>query len=537
MPRGRSRAEVYIHGCVGVDDNAFGLVTETGELLVGLQHRAGLVVVEDKGPEVLRRDVRWQMDLVGLAAVERFAFAVHERGGVLRADAHHLRGHRRRDAGRVVEKEGAGVEVAHAGLGEELVAAADEALDPGAVREEVGLLEAGPEQIGARGGVTHGHGLGEDFLHARIGSEWLAFFDADGGQKPERFRVQRRIGFFLHDVVDLLEEREVVCMNRVERLAGDIDELHRRRVVRLRQWIDLGKFLGALDGRFGVAVDQETAPEEDIAESGGAENEVALGHIAFVAGRQQQEFPALALVRAGVAHIADIIEPVIVDDPENVRRRLDDQRAILQVQPHHAIDGFGVRREEQRLRIHQRLHDKHGLVVGALAAHAFAHGIDRRARHGVEEGLHATREVEVVVNLLDGGVVREAVEELQRAQPGFDGIRRGDRRRNVRRHLHLRRGLRRGRGGERQRTNEGGGEERLDVFCFHIFPFLIGRTIISPSSSSARSTGLPALRLWASRGAGRTRRVLSARAASCFPCPAPVMHSGHRASDHHPRPS
>jgi hypothetical protein len=42
------------------------------------------------GPEVFRRDVRRQMNLVGLAAVERFALGIDERVGILRADADHL---------------------------------------------------------------------------------------------------------------------------------------------------------------------------------------------------------------------------------------------------------------------------------------------------------------------------------------------------------------------------------------------------------------------------------------------------------------
>ena len=98
----------------------------------------------------------------------------------------------------------------------------------------------------------------------------------------------------------------------------------------LAKRIDLGEFLGVLDGRLGVAVDQEAAPEEEIAEGARAEDEVAVGHIAVVAGRQQQEFPALALVRAGVAHVADVVEPMVVNQAENVRRRLDDQRAVLE---------------------------------------------------------------------------------------------------------------------------------------------------------------------------------------------------------------
>ena len=45
---------------------------------------------------------------------------------------------------------------------------------------------------------------------------------------------------------------------------------------------------------------------------------------------------------------------------------------------------------------------------------------ERRGRHGGEERLHAALEVEVVVDLLDGLVVGEAVLELERAQPRLE---------------------------------------------------------------------------------------------------------------------
>jgi hypothetical protein len=109
-----------------------------------------------------------------------------------------------------------------------------------------------------------------------------------------------------------------------------------------------------------------------------------------------------------------------------VRRHLDDQRAVLRVEPAEGVDGLGVRREEQRARVQQRLGDQHRLVVGAEGPHARAHRAERRRRQGGEERLHAALEVEVVVDLLDGRLVGQAVEEAQRAQPRLDAVGGGD---------------------------------------------------------------------------------------------------------------
>jgi hypothetical protein len=53
--------------------------------LVCLQHRAGLRVVDDRGPEVLGRNWSRQVQPVGLAAVERIVVGVFGRPGIGRA--------------------------------------------------------------------------------------------------------------------------------------------------------------------------------------------------------------------------------------------------------------------------------------------------------------------------------------------------------------------------------------------------------------------------------------------------------------------
>ena len=52
MPRGGRRAEPDIHRTIGIDDDVLVLAAQAWELLVGLHHRAGLVVICDKRPEV-----------------------------------------------------------------------------------------------------------------------------------------------------------------------------------------------------------------------------------------------------------------------------------------------------------------------------------------------------------------------------------------------------------------------------------------------------------------------------------------------------
>jgi len=98
-------------------------------------------------------------------------------------------------------------------------ARADEGVEPRRVRVIELRRVTRPERKGPRRRVADGDGVGENPLHAGIRRERLALLDADGRQKAERFRVERVGRLFLHDRVDLLVEREVVCVNRVERLS------------------------------------------------------------------------------------------------------------------------------------------------------------------------------------------------------------------------------------------------------------------------------------------------------------------------------
>ena len=155
---------------------------------------------------------------------------------------------------------------------------------------------------------------------------------------------------------------------------------------------------------------------------------------AVVAGRQEQEAAALAFIGPGVADVGDVVEPEVVDQAQHVGRALHHDRAVLQVEPGERVDALGVGGEEQRSRIHQRLEDRHRLVVRAEAPQALALRGLRRGGHRGQHRLHAALEVEVVVQLVDGRLVGEAVEERQRPQPRLEAIGDRDRLRDVGRH-------------------------------------------------------------------------------------------------------
>jgi hypothetical protein len=78
----------------------------------------------------------------------------------------------------------------------------------------------------------------------------------------------------------------------------------------------------------------------------------------------------------------------------------------------------------------------------------------------VKKRLYPALKVEVVIDLLDSGIVREAVVELERAEARLHGVGRGDGLGNVRRHLRRVSGA----GGRyRQRANQPGSDEFWQV--------------------------------------------------------------------------
>ena len=141
---------------------------------------------------------------------------------------------------------------------------------------------------------------------------------------------------------------------------------------RLRQRIDAQALLDVGHRRLRVALHQKAARAEEVAEGGRPEDVIPVGHVARVIRGQEQEPAALALVGTGIAQVGDVVEPEVVDQAQRVGRALDDDRAVLEVEPGHRVDALGVAGEEQRARVHQRLEDEHGLVVGAEVAKGLA---------------------------------------------------------------------------------------------------------------------------------------------------------------------
>jgi len=79
-------------------------------------------------------------------------------------------------------------------------------------------------------------------------------------------------------------------------------------------------------------------------------------------GRQDQKLAALALVRSGIAEVGNVMKPVVVNDAEDVRRRLDHHGLVAQFKPHRHLDAHRVRRQPQCLRIHQVFEHQDGRV-------------------------------------------------------------------------------------------------------------------------------------------------------------------------------
>ena len=88
-------------------------------------------------------------------------------------------------------------------------------------------------------------------------------------------------------------------------------------------------------------------------------------------------------------------------------------------------------------RVHQVLPDRHGLIRRSHRQDCapVRHLIDRRQAEQIR--LHGALEVEVVVELLGGGLVRDAAVELKRAQARLDLVGHRDARRHRRGVLQL----------------------------------------------------------------------------------------------------
>jgi hypothetical protein len=87
-------------------------------------------------------------------------------------------------------------------------------------------------------------------------------------------------------------------VDRVERLAREVQEFLFWGIGGLREWIHPKVLLDVLHRRLEIVVDQEGARDEPVAVGARFENEVAARRVALVVGRQEQKLATLALRRA-----------------------------------------------------------------------------------------------------------------------------------------------------------------------------------------------------------------------------------------------
>jgi hypothetical protein len=137
-------------------------------------------------------------------------------------------GHGRGDDGREIVEGGAGIEQTGPVM-EELVAAADEGLQPGRALKDGGFgIPGGVDQGPADRRRGPGRGV-KGCLSPLVRRERPAVDDPDAGQLPGPLGVQGTGRLLLDDGVDLFVEGEVVGVHSVEVQIGDVHELRRRR--------------------------------------------------------------------------------------------------------------------------------------------------------------------------------------------------------------------------------------------------------------------------------------------------------------------
>ena len=158
----------------------------------------------------------------------------------------------------------------------------------------------------------------------------------------------------------------------------------------------------------------------------------SLRQRAGVARRHHQVFAALALVGPRQPEVGDEAEVGVIENAQHAGRHLQDHRSVFDVDDPPGIDHDRVRGQEERAGVRQAFGDAEALV-GREAAFdkAPSQALDIGRRHAQQEGFHAANEVEVVVDLLDGSLVGQAVVELQGPDAGLHRVGRRDRRRNI----------------------------------------------------------------------------------------------------------
>ena len=137
----------------------------------------------------------------------------------------------------------------------------------------------------------------------------------------------------------------------------------------------------------------------------------------------------------GVAHVRHVAEDEVIDHTQCIGWALDNHWPFAKVERGHDVNTLGIRREKQRVGIHQILGaDNNAIARHPNIAESFAYGVNRCTGHCVQEYLNPTHKVEVAVDEFDGLFSRETINKFKRADAGFDTVGRHDRCRNVGRH-------------------------------------------------------------------------------------------------------
>ena len=211
-----------------------------------------------------------------------------------------------------------------------------------------------------------------------------------------------------------------------------------RADVAWRVGVELQPALDRLHRRRRIVVRQERSPQHERPRRARVSDVVAAGwQRAVVAGRDEQEPPALAAIRTRQAEVDDPSPPHVVEHSECLRRRLDDHRPRRQIDDPEVVHRVGVRGQEHGLRAHQLREDQDRVVVHARLVEALPDRVCRRSREAVEIHVEGVHEVEVVVDGLGGIAARYAVDELERPEPGLEPLRRRDRAKRLAGNGHL----------------------------------------------------------------------------------------------------
>ena len=250
-----------------------------------------------------------------------------------------------------------------------------------------------------------------------------------------KFRVNEVDGFPLDDVVQFFVELVVVGVDRVEDFFRAVDELHGRRIVGLAQRVDFHPVLEHFHRGVWFAVDEEPAKGHPVHIAARMRDVViasvlfVLGQFTLIAGRHDEILAAFAPIGTRQSHVDDEAEEGIINGARSgTGRDFDHGRPVLlQIEQAEAIDGLGVAGEEQRIGIQQFLENEHLVGFGGAPLDmAQAKPFEGCSWNKIEEGLDRAERVEVVVELLRGFGIGDAIGEVERSDAGLDLVGRHD---------------------------------------------------------------------------------------------------------------